>query len=80
MLRSCQIAAVCIEQCHDKNGICWPKKLPLILIFEAEGDGFHKETAMKIYKNLKDTIKVLYDDRPDRFGKKLRTKSSWNPN
>ena len=44
-----------------------------INIFEAEGDGLHKETAMKIYKNLKDKqFEVLYDDRPDRFGKKIK--------
>ena len=70
-----RLVAACIEQCHDKNGICWPKKIaPFdINIFEAEGDGLHKETAMKIYKNLKDKqFEVLYDDRPDRFGKKIK--------
>ena len=70
-----RLVAACIEQCHDKYGICWPKKIaPFeINIFEAEGDDYHRETAMKIYKNLKDKqFEVLYDDRSDRFGKKIK--------
>jgi len=70
-----RLVAACIEQCHDKYGICWPKKIaPFdINIFETEGDGSNKETANKIYKSLRDKkFEVLYDDRPDRFGKKIK--------
>ena len=70
-----RLVAACIEQCHDKYGICWPKKIaPFeINIFEAEGNDLHRETAMKIYKNLKNKqFEVLYDDRSDRFGKKIK--------
>jgi len=70
-----RLVAACIEQCHDKYGICWPKKIaPFdINIFETEGDGPNKETAKKIYKSLRDKkFEVLYDDRSDRFGKKIK--------
>ena len=70
-----RLVAACIEQCHDEYGICWPKKIaPFdINIFETEGDGPNKETAKKIYKSLRDKkFEVLYDDRSDRFGKKIK--------
>ena len=50
------------------------KKLHLLKLISLKlSNDLHKETAMKIYKNLKDKqFEVLYDDRSDRLGKKIK--------
>lgn len=62
------------ELCSDDKGLAWPEaiapfNLHLISINDAEGRV--REYADKIYKELSNSIEILYDDRDIRAGEKF---------
>ncbi|MEX5914394.1 proline--tRNA ligase [Staphylococcus ureilyticus] len=63
-----------VEQNNDENGIIWPKSvtpfdLHLITINPKKEE--QRELADQLYKQLKETYDVLYDDRKERAGVKF---------
>jgi prolyl-tRNA synthetase len=70
-----RMAAAAIEQCHDEQGICWPRE---VAPFEVElvtlgREGEEARTrADRLYEELRDEgIDVLYDDRDASPGEKF---------
>lgn len=67
--------ATIVERYHDQNGIIWPKSVApfqVHLVRLGKKDGSEKE-ADKIYETLqKEGIEVLYDDRDESSGVKLK--------
>jgi prolyl-tRNA synthetase len=68
--------AAAIEQNHDADGIVWPVPLapfPVLLIALNPDDGAVRETAERLYRELRDAgVDVLYDDRNERPGVKFK--------
>jgi len=71
-----RILAATIEQSYDENGIIWPATIAAykVSIIPVDfKDPQIKETAEKIYKQLRDLkIDVLLDDRDERVGIKFK--------
>ncbi|MBQ3835084.1 MAG: proline--tRNA ligase [Elusimicrobia bacterium] len=71
-----RILAATIEQSYDENGIIWPVALAAYKVCIIPVDFKNeqiKQTAEKIYKELKDLkIDVLLDDRDERAGIKFK--------
>ena len=67
--------ATIVERYHDQNGIIWPKSVApfqVHVIRLGKKDGLENE-ADKIYETLqKEGIEVLYDDRDESSGVKLK--------
>lgn len=64
-----------VEACHDTNGIIWPKSVApyLIYLISLGNDEKVKKTAEKLYEDFVQTsLEVLYDDRDESAGKKLK--------
>ncbi len=65
-----------IEQCHDKNGICWPASVapyPVTVLCLNTNDPDCARTAEAVYDDLcRAGIEVLYDDRDERPGVKFK--------
>jgi len=71
-----RVVAACIEQCHDDGGIIWPAAIAPwdleIVALNMSGSGI-KETADNLYEAAqKAGIEVLYDDRDETAGVKLK--------
>ncbi|MCU0640524.1 MAG: proline--tRNA ligase [Candidatus Margulisbacteria bacterium] len=68
--------AAAIEQNHDKDGIIWPLPLAPFEVAVVPANTAEKEqvtTAEKLYHDLTAAgFSVLYDDREDRLGVKLK--------
>jgi len=71
-----RVVAACIEQSHDAGGIVWPVSLApwtLSVIPLNMSSAPVKEAAEKLYKEAQAAgIEVLYDDREDSAGVKLK--------
>ena len=71
-----RVVAACIEQSHDAGGIIWPVALApwqLLIIPLNVASAPVKEAAEKLYKEAQAAgIEVLYDDREDSAGVKLK--------
>lgn len=71
-----RLAQACVEQNYDEQGISWPKEItPFQVLLTAVNmkDEEQKEAVEKIYdKLLKKGIEVLFDDRKERLGFKLK--------
>ncbi len=71
-----RVVAACVEQCHDEGGIVWPPALaPWDLIISPLdiSNPQVKETAEKLYAEAQKLgLRVLYDDRDERAGVKLK--------
>lgn len=71
-----RVAQACVEQRNDEKGIIWPKALApyqmLITFANAKEEGIFKATE-EIYLSLtRDGYEVLFDDRNERLGFKLK--------
>ena len=71
-----RIAAACIEQSHDENGIIWPASIaPFQVIITPVNmkDDRLSQAAEDFYKKLTDRgVEVLIDDRDERAGVKFK--------
>jgi len=71
-----RVVAACIEQCHDDNGIIWPQALApwqLIIVPLNMTHPEIKKTGEQLYEQAKSAgMDVLYDDRNERPGVKLK--------
>lgn len=71
-----RVVAACIEQCHDEGGIIWPTALApwdLEIVALNMGAAGVKDAAEKLYEDAqKAGIQVLYDDRDETAGVKLK--------
>ena len=71
-----RLAQAAIEQKYDEKGIVWPKEIaPFHLVITAVNakDSAQKEAADTLYDELLGQgIEVLYDDRKERLGFKLK--------
>ncbi|EDM24286.1 proline--tRNA ligase [Caminibacter mediatlanticus] len=70
-----RLIAAAIEQNHDDKGIIWPKEIAPFVVDIIIGD-VKKENQVKFAENLyeklkSENIKVLLDDRKERFGVKI---------
>lgn len=64
-----------VEASHDENGIIWPKSVApfMVHIVSLGDDDAVNEAAEKLYADLQiEGIEVLYDDRSESAGKKLK--------
>jgi len=64
-----------VEASHDENGIIWPKTIApyQVHLVTIGSDDEVVNQAAKLYEEmLKDGIEVLYDDRDESAGKKLK--------
>jgi len=71
-----RLIAASIEQNHDEFGMIWPKEIAPFVVDIIVGD-IKKEEQMKfaeeLYEKLKESkVKVLLDDRAERFGPKIK--------
>ena len=71
-----RLVAATIEQNHDEVGMIWPKEIAPFIVDIIVGD-IKKEDqfnfANELYEKLKqNNIKVLLDDRAERFGPKIK--------
>ena len=71
-----RVVAACIEQCHDEGGIVWPAAIAPwdleIVALNISSPGV-QETADKLYEEAQKVgIQVLYDDRDETAGVKLK--------
>jgi len=67
--------AAAIEQNHDKDGIIFPIAIApfqIYLLAVDVKDTKIRETSERIYKELKTSLEVLYDDREERPGVKFK--------
>lgn len=71
-----RLVAVVIEQHHDDKGCLWTKEttpFELSIIVSNIKDDAQKEFAEELYVKLKkEGVNVLLDDRPERFGFKIK--------
>jgi len=71
-----RLVAATIEQNHDEFGMIWTKEIAPFLVDIIIGDIKKEEQvefAENLYKKLKDkNIKVILDDRKERFGPKIK--------
>ena len=71
-----RVIASTVEQCHDENGIIWPKNIAPFQV-HLIGLGLEKNESLKqkaeeLYSELKQQhIEVLFDDRDISAGKKF---------
>jgi len=72
---SSRLIGTIVEASHDENGIVWPKEcapFTVHMLNIGESEKVMKE-AEKIYEDLqKEGVEVLFDDRADSPGKKLK--------
>lgn len=64
-----------VEASHDDDGIIWPKSVAPFLahLVSLGNDDVVDEAAAKLYEDLQARgVEVLYDDRPESAGKKLK--------
>ncbi len=70
-----RLIAAAIEQNHDDKGIIWPKEIAPFVVDIIVGDVKKEEQldfATNLYEELKKAeVKVLLDDRSERFGPKI---------
>jgi len=71
-----RLLAAVIEQNHDEKGAIWPVNVApfevVVVIGNAKNEA-QREAAEKIYNELKAKgVDVLLDDRPERFGFKMK--------
>lgn len=67
-------ASACIEQNHDEKGILWPLAIAPFTLFMTAATTNNAEqvkAADEIYEELKE-FDILYDDRDERLGLKLK--------
>lgn len=67
-------ASACIEQNHDEKGIIWPLELAPFKLFmtaATTNNADQVKAADEIYEELKE-FDILYDDRDERLGLKLK--------
>jgi len=71
-----RLLAAVIEQNHDEKGAIWPVSVApfeVVVVIGNVKDEAQKTAAEKIYNDLKAKgIDVLLDDRPERFGFKMK--------
>jgi prolyl-tRNA synthetase len=71
-----RLVASAIEQNHDEVGMIWPKPITPFMVDIIIGDvkkSEQMEFGEKLYTQLQDKdIKVLLDDRKERFGPKIK--------
>lgn len=71
-----RILSAIVEQKHDDNGIIWPSSIApfqVHVITVSNKDEAQRHIANDIYDNLlRNGIEVLYDDRDERIGVKLK--------
>ena len=71
-----RLVAATIEQNHDEVGMIWPKEIAPFIVDIIVGDIKKEEQlnfANELYEKLKqNNIKVLLDDRAERFGPKIK--------
>ena len=71
-----RVVAACIEQCHDANGIIWPDAIApwtLEIVALNVSSDVVRQAAEKICREAQSQgIQVLYDDRDDTAGVKLK--------
>ena len=71
-----RLVAASIEQNHDENGMIWPKEIApfeIDIIISNIKDENQSQKAEEIYSQLSSLgYKVLLDDRPERFGPKIK--------
>jgi prolyl-tRNA synthetase len=69
-------AQAAIEQCHDKDGIIWPLAIAPYQVALVPANILEKEqleTAQKLYdEGTKAGLEILFDDREERMGVKLK--------
>ncbi|MDQ6963024.1 MAG: proline--tRNA ligase [Mariprofundaceae bacterium] len=69
-----RLVAAVVEQCHDDDGICWPKQIaPFHVSLITLGQSETVRTASKeVYDQLQEAgISVLWDERKERPGVKF---------
>lgn len=69
-----RVMGAIVEVCHDENGIIWPEaiapfKYHIIAIGESDSV---KNEAKKLYEKLSKENEVLFDDRDESVGTKLK--------
>ncbi len=71
-----RLVAATIEQNHDEVGMIWPKEIAPFIVDIIVGDIKKEEQlnfANELYEKLKqNNVKVLLDDRAERFGPKIK--------
>jgi prolyl-tRNA synthetase len=71
-----RVAAACIEQCHDANGIIWPQALApwdlAIVALNMSSEPVRGAAESLYQKALVMGIDALYDDRDESAGVKLK--------
>jgi len=71
-----RLIAAAIEQNHDEFGMIWPKEIAPFVVDIIIGDIKKEEQtkfAEELYEKLKEAnVKVLLDDRAERFGPKIK--------
>ena len=71
-----RLVAAVIEQNHDEKGCLWTKEttpFELFILVSNIKDEAQKAFGEELYEKLKDAgVNVLLDDRPDRFGFKMK--------
>jgi prolyl-tRNA synthetase len=71
-----RVVAACVEQSHDSGGIIWPTSLApwqLVIVPLNLSSAPIKEAADRLYKEAQSAgIEVLFDDREDSAGVKLK--------
>jgi prolyl-tRNA synthetase len=71
-----RLVAAVIEQHHDEKGCLWTKETTpyeLFILVSNIKDEEQKAFGEELYKKLKDAgVNVLLDDRPERFGFKMK--------
>ncbi|MRI83089.1 MAG: proline--tRNA ligase [Nitratiruptor sp.] len=71
-----RIMAAAIEQNHDERGCIWPKAIApymVDIIVSNMKDEAQRAFGQKLYQELLEAgIEVIFDDRPDRFGTKIK--------